>query len=337
MHLFSTGNSWDALPAAVSGAEVLHAEKISDYITASLALGRRSFQQKDDPVDILKKVELIKDGTPTWAAVLLFGKTPQSPITQATIHCGRFKGETKIIDDRLISGTIIEQINEVMDFIRKNTNVEFVITGKPQRDEIWDYPLEALREAVINAVCHRDYSDPADIQIKIYDESIQIWNPGGLPFDMTIDDLLDPAHSSKPRNKLIAQIFYDMGIIERYGSGIQRMIDECIEAGLPGPVFEEKFGGFAITFSKNIFSESSLKELGLNSRQIKAVIYVKEKGRITNTEYQALCDVKKRAASEDIGKLVELNILERIGITGKGTYYILKGRHRGERGIKGAP
>ncbi|GBE27123.1 hypothetical protein BMS3Bbin03_01043 [bacterium BMS3Bbin03] len=104
----------------------------------------------------------------------MFGKTPQSPLIQATIHCGRFKGETKIIDDRLISGTIIEQINEVIDFIRKNTNVEFVITGKPQRDEIWDYPLEALREAVINAVCHRDYSDPADIQISIYDESIQI-------------------------------------------------------------------------------------------------------------------------------------------------------------------
>ena len=65
---------------------------------------------------------------------------------------------------------------------------------------------------------------------------------------MTIDDLLDPAHSSKPRNKLIAQVFYDMGIIERYGGGIQRMIDECIEAGLTEPVFEEKFGGFAIIF-----------------------------------------------------------------------------------------
>ena len=86
-----------------------------------------------------------------------------------------------------------------MNFVRKNINVEFIITGKPQRKEIWDYPLEALREAVINAICHRDYSEPADIQIKIYEDSIHIWNPGGLPFDITIDYLLDPAHSSKPR------------------------------------------------------------------------------------------------------------------------------------------
>ncbi|NIA31200.1 MAG: winged helix-turn-helix transcriptional regulator, partial [Actinobacteria bacterium] len=263
----------------------------------------------------MKKVELIKDGTPTWAAVLLFGKTPQSPLTQATIHCGRFKGETKIIDDRLISGTIIEQINEVMDFIRKNTDVEFVITGKPQRDEIWDYPLEALREAVINAVCHRDYSDPADIQIRIYDESIRIWNPGGLPFDMTIDDLLDPAHSSKPRNKLIAQIFYDMALIERYGSGIQRMITDCVRAGLPEPDFEEKFGGFAITFKRDILTEEYLSSIGFNKRQIAALKIIKSKPGITNKEYSEMFNINDRTALRYLQEMCSKNILERVGKT----------------------
>lgn len=332
MHLQSTGNSWDALPATISDSDVINSENIKNYILSSTNSGRRRFLKTDEPLEILGKLELIKENKPTWAAILLFGKNAQSPLTQATVHCGRFKGETKIIDDRLISGTIIDQINEVMDFIRKNINVEFVITGKPQRDEIWDYPLEALREAVINAICHRDYSDPSDIQIKIFDDSIHIWNPGGLPFDMTIDDLLDPVHSSKPRNKLIAQVFYDMALIERYGSGIQRMIADCVKAGLPEPVFEEKFGGFTITFSKNIFTESSLKGLGLNERQVKAVLYLEETDKITNKEYQQLNMVSKRTATRDFEVLVKKGIIVQIGVTGKGTEYTLKGVAKGSKG-----
>lgn len=326
MHLQSTGNSWDALPAAISDSDVINSENIKNYILSSTNSGRRRFLKTDEPLEILEKLELVKENKPTWAAVLLFGKNPQSPLTQATVHCGRFKGETKIIDDRLISGTIIDQINEVMDFIRKNINVEFVFTGKPQRDEIWDYPLEALREAVINAICHRDYSEPSDIQIKIFDDSIHIWNPGGLPFDMTIDDLLDPVHSSKPRNKLIAQVFYDMALIERYGSGIQRMIADCVNAGLPEPVFEEKFGGFAITFSKNIFTESFLKELGLNDRQLKAVVYVRECGQITNADYQKNLNISKRTATNDLDDLLKKGLFEKTGTRGRGTFYKIKKR-----------
>ena len=335
MHLQSTGNSWDALPASVTDLDYLDLVKINNYTIASTSSGRRNFVDTNDPLKVLEKLELIKENKPTWAALLLFGKNPQSPLTQATVHCGRFKGKTKIIDDRLISGTIVHQIDEVMDFIRKNINVEFVITGKPQRDEIWDYPLEAIREAVINAICHRDYSDSSDIQIKIYDDSIHIWNPGGLPFDLTIDDLLDPSHSSKPRNKLIAQIFYDLTLIERYGSGIQRMISECIKAGLPEPLIDEKFGGFSITFSTNIFTETYLNEFGLNERQLKAVQYVKENGKITNNEYQKLNNISKRTATRDFEVLIKKDIITQFGITGKGTEYTLKRGQRGQRGHKG--
>jgi len=323
MHLQSTGNSWDALPAAVADSDILDLVNIKNYIMTSTSSGRRNFSNSAKPIEVLEKLELIKDNKPTWAALLLFGKNPQSPLTQATVHCGRFKGETKIIDDRLISGTIIDQIDEVMDFIRKNTNVEFVITGKPQRDEIWDYPLEALREAVINAICHRDYSEPSDIQIKIFDDSIHIWNPGGLPFDLTIDDLLDPAHSSKPRNKLIAQVFYDMALIERYGSGIQRMIADCVKAGLPEPDFEEKFGGFTITFNKDILTEKNLKELGLNERQIKAVTYVKENGKITNKKYREITGISDEGARIDLKGLLEKEILVSRG-KGRNVHYILE-------------
>lgn len=324
MHLMSTGNSWDALPARDNDVNALDAEQIKRYIQSSATTGRKRFFSTDKPLKIIEKLELFKNDKPTWAAVLLFGKNPQSPLTQATIHCGRFKGETTIIDDRLISGSIIDQVEEVMDFIRKNTNVEFRITGKPQREEIWDYPLDALREAVINAICHRDYSELSDIQIKIFDETIQIWNPGGLPFELTIDDLLDPAHSSKPRNKLIAQIFYDIALIERYGSGIQRMIHACIAAGLPEPVFEEKFGGFSIEFRKNIYSDNYLMQLGLNERQIKAVLYVKNYEKITLSTFKKLIpEISEKTLYRDIINLVEKKILKSSGQK-KGRIYYLK-------------
>ena len=332
MHLLSTGNSWDALPVNDLKVDFLELRRIEEYLEIAESLGRKKFLNKNKPAEILKKMGLVKNEKLTWATVLLFGKNPQIPLTQATIHCGRFKGETIIIDDRLIAGNIIDQIDETLNFIRKNINVEFLISGKAQRDEIWDYPLEALREAVVNAICHRDYSNLADIQIKIYDNSIQIWNPGGLPFDLTIQDLLDPSHSSRPRNKLIAQVFYDMGIIERYGSGIQRIIDACTKAGLSMPIFEEKFGGFMITFRKDIFTESYLKELGLNERQIKAVMYVKSTGKITNNEYQKLNKVSKRTATRDFQVLLKMGIIIQSGVTGKGTEYTLKGALKGSKG-----
>ena len=194
------------------------------------------------------------------AAVLLFGKRPQSPLVQVRVHCGRFLTETDIADDRLIDGSLLEQIEETIGFLKKHINVRFVITGKPRRDQIWDYPLEALRETVINAICHRDYADSADIQIKVFDDHIRLWSPGLLPYGLTVEDLLSRSHASKPRNKLIAQVLYDLEIIERYGSGIHRMFDACANAGLPEPILKEETGGFLITFRKAVVAEDAAGE-----------------------------------------------------------------------------
>ena len=310
MHLSSTGMSWDALPARGAEERDINLEKVEKYIEIANRIGRKNI--KEGPLKVIEKLELVKDGKPSWASILLFGENPQKFLSQATIHCGRFKEEATIIDDRLIEGTIVEQIDEAMDFIKKNINVRFEITGKPQREEIWDYPLDALREAVINAVCHRDYADNSDIQIKIYDDRFYIWNPGGLPYGITVDDLYKPGHPSKPRNKLIAQIFYDMGIIEKYGSGAQRMITACKEAGLPEPKFEECFGGFSVTFQ--IYTEEYLRGMGLNERQIKAVMYVKETGEINLSSFKSLVTgVSEKTLYRDLQDLVSKGVLKQIG------------------------
>jgi len=250
MHMATTGTSWDSRLLTDKTIKDINMSLVRRYMELASNIGRRIFPRGTKPREVLEKLELMKDGHPTWAAVLLFGKNPQSPLLQATVHCGRFRTEIDITDDRLIEGSIIKQIDETMDFLRKHINVRFVITGKPRRDEIWDYPLDALREAVVNAICHRDYGSTADIQIKVFDDHIRIWNPGFLPYGVTIKDLYRRTHTSKPRNRLIAQIFYDLEIIERYGSGIQRMLDACVASGLPKPMLEDSMGGFMITFRK---------------------------------------------------------------------------------------
>ena len=139
-----------------------------------------------------------------------------------------------------------------------------------------------------------------------------------------------------PRNRKIAEMFFYMGWIEQWGRGIQKIVDECTAAGLPEPEFEERTGGLWLTFRQDILTEEHLRSLGLTERQIKAVLWVKEKGRITNAEYQKVCQVSKRTASDDLSQLEAKGLLERVGTTGKGTHYRLKEQERGETGNKGA-
>ncbi|VVB85096.1 Uncharacterised protein [uncultured archaeon] len=301
--------------------EDIDLEKVKRYIKKANEAGRRKIGDDEEPLKVLEKLELIKDGKPAWAAILLFRKGQKRFLSQAAIHCGRFKDETLVIDDRMIEENIIEQIDEAMDFIHKNINVKFIMTGRPEREQVWDYPLEALREAIINAVCHRDYTFLSNIEVRIYDDKLIVWSPGGLPSGITLDELFSP-HSSKLRNKGIAEVFYDVELIEQWGSGIEKMRKACRIAELPDPVFEE-YQGFRVIFRKDIYTVEYLHSQGLNERQVKAVTYVKEKGKITNKEYQELSGVSKPMATIDLKELVEKKVLEKIGTTGRGTGYIL--------------
>ncbi|MCL0074431.1 putative DNA binding domain-containing protein, partial [Dehalococcoidia bacterium] len=185
----------------------------------------------------------------------------------------------------------------------------------PAREQIWDYPLDALREAVINAACHRDYTIPSNTEVRIYDDKLIVWSPGGLPLGITVEELYKP-HSSVLRNKGIGGIFYDMGWIEQWGSGIDKMRDACTKAGLPEPQFEEH-QGFRVIFRKDIYTEEYLRDLGLNERQMKAVTYVKEKGKITNKEYQELTNISRQMATIDLSGIVGKGVFTKIGKAGR--------------------
>jgi ATP-dependent DNA helicase RecG len=317
LHLQTIGSSWDSFVARDSKIEDIDFGKVEEYIKLANQTGRRKTTEK--PLEVLKKLDLIKDDKPTWAAILLFSENPQKFVPQAKIHCGRFKDEITIIDDELIDGSIIDQIDKAMGFVKRHLKVEFVITDKPRREQVWEYPLEAIREAIINAVCHRDYTEASDIQIRIYDDRLIVWNPGKLPIGITIEDLYKP-HKSVLRNRLIAQIFFDIGLIEKWGTGIQRIIDSCQKQNLPIPIFEE-YQGFRVIFRKP-YAKEELRKLGLSERQIKAVEYVEKKGSITNREYRLLNEVSRQTSTRELSDLVKKGIFIRIG-RGKMNKYVL--------------
>jgi len=261
MHYHSTGMSWDKIPVSGASLDIINMGKVRGYMDKARASRRKSIGEGEKPTHVLEKLQLVKDGKPTWAAILLFSREPQRFLSQAVVHCGKFKDPTMVIDDRMIGGTIAEQVEEAMDFIRKNISVKLVMTGRPEREEVWDYPLEALREALINALCHRDYTIPSNTEIRIYDTELTIWNPGGLPLGMSMERLYKP-HSSILRNKGIGEVLYEMGLIEQWGSGVEKMRTMCAKAGLPEPSLEERQDGFQVTFRKDIYTGEYLRELG---------------------------------------------------------------------------
>ena len=326
--LNKAGKSWDSLFSEV-GLEEINEETVNYF--KKLANDKvASISKSDSKKKIFTNLELINNNNLRNAALLLFGNNPQSYFFSSKARVGRFKTGIDIVDTVIAEGNLFEQLETVLEAIKKHLNVKFEIKDI-QRKDVWDYPLEAIREAVINSLIHKDYLSTAEIQIKIYDDKIWIWNPGKLPSELKVDDLKKD-HSSYPRNPLIANVFYLAGYIERWGSGTKRIVDLCKEQGLPEPEYKEEQGGFSVWFFKDIYTEEVLQKMGLNERQINAVLYVKEKGKITNKEYQQICSVKKRQTTDDLKELENMKIFERIGTTGKGTYYKLKGAPKGHNG-----
>ncbi len=319
-----SGRTWDGLPSGWTLAEV-DPKALENF--ARLARTKLPYLDPKNPKQTLQNLELLSDGRLKNAGVLLFGKRPQRLFPQAQVRIGIFRGN-QILDSHDFKGTLWQQLEGAMERFRQVLKVRFEIKVEEatleglQRKEVWEYPLEALREALINALIHRDYTIPADIQIKIHEDRLEIWNAGELPPPLRPEDLRGP-HRSVLRNPLVAQAFYFAGLIERWGTGTTRIIELCRRQGLPEPEFQHQQGGFLVTFSKDPYTPERLRALGLNERQIQAVLYVKEHGKITNREFRALTGISDEGARLDLKRLVELSILEPHG-KGRSVYYALR-------------
>ena len=197
----------------------------------------------------------------------------------------------------------------------------------------YELPPDAIGEAIINAIAHRDYYSNASVEVRLFADRLEIWNPGRLPDTLTMDDLRTD-HPSVPNNPLIAESLYLTRYIEKAGSGTQRMIELCREAGLPEPQFEQRSGSFVLTLWRDWLTAEVMQQLSLTERQKQAVLVAKTNKRLNNLEYQKAFSVSKPTASRDLEDMVRKGVLEKIGITGKGTYYVLdsKGLTKGSKG-----
>jgi len=319
--LGSVGVTWDEMVDPRVTLDDLDLEQMQRFRKLCNLKGRRPIPPDEEDLTVLEKVGLLQEGNVSRAAVLLFGRNPQHFYPQARVRIGRFRTGSLIVDDREIVGSLFDQVEAVMGYFRERLQTRFVFREAATRDVIWEYPLGALREAIINAVCHRDYLDSGHVQVRWHDDHIVFLNPGELPESLRIEDL-KREHRSVLRNRKIAEALFYAGFIEQWGSGTLRMIQECVESDLPEPEFEERQEALWVTFRKDILIEEHLQAEGLNERQVKAVLFVKEQGRITNQDYRQLNQVSNKTAYLELDELVKKGWLRREG-AGKTISYVM--------------
>lgn len=319
--------AFDSAICEDAGFSDIDDDKIRRFLLT--AKNQRNFPLSfDAPIkNVLTHLNLLKSGKPSNAAVLLFGKNPSKFFLQAEVKCLHLHGveiEKPFETYHIYKGTIFEQVDNALGFVLDRLKRPVIPEpGKAATLRPFEIPEFVIREAIVNAVAHRDYNSSASVQVNVFIDRIEIWNPGKLPSQLTVD-LLKKPHPSFPHNPLICEPFYLAGYIERAGSGTVEMIKQCRKHNLPEPEFIQKMGHFIIVIWKDIFTEKYLSELGLTERQIKAVKYVKENQRITNKEYQEINNISKPTATRELSRLVDLNVLTKKGIVGKGTFYTLK-------------
>jgi Predicted transcriptional regulator containing an HTH domain and an uncharacterized domain shared with the mammalian protein Schlafen len=205
---------------------------------------------------ILDNLQVFDDsGTIKNGGVLFFGKEPEKIFPQAVIHCVLFKGVTKvhIIDDKYYGGTLYNQYKQSEAWIKDKLKVSYIIEDMGPRKEIWEIPLAVFKEAIINAMSHRDYYEKGAVtMVEIYDDRVEISNPGGLLLAVKKEF----GTRSLSRNPLIFGLFTRMNLVEQVASGIPRMRDEMKKAGLHEPVFTTDGGFFSVSFKRPDSSDS---------------------------------------------------------------------------------
>ena len=328
---FQQSIEWDSITGPYTSDQI-DEETVRHFLALAKAAGRLTAVAPDEPIDtVLRRLDLVRDGQIRNGALMLFGRNPQKDFPNSIVRIGRFRRADIIIGDHEIRGNLFSQFDEAERIIKSYIGVRYDISEKAmqesfQRKEVWDYPLPAIREALLNALIHRDYfNNTVQTQVRIFDDHIRFHNPGRLPEGITIETILKE-HYSYHRNPKIAEVFYRAGLVERYGSGIERMINVLNAASLPLPEIISTPLGFTLTMRKDPFTEEYLQELKLNKRQVAAISFLRVHGTITNSQYQELNTVAARTAVNDLSDLVKKRIIERRGRSRRDTHYILPSR-----------
>ncbi|ASB50370.1 transcriptional regulator [Alkalitalea saponilacus] len=317
------GKRWDGVPIPKVSTEDLKPDTFDLFRKKAVKAQRiEDDVLTDTNYHLLENLQLIENKYLKRAAILLFHPNPEKYVTGAYIKIGFFQSDDILKFQDEVHGNIFEQVEKTMDLLITKYIHSSISYDGLNRVEKYDYPKEAIREALLNAVSHKDYSECVPIQISVYNDKLIFWNDAQLPENWTVEKLLTK-HPSKPYNPDIANTLFRSGYIEAWGRGTIKMINDCVQFGIPAPKYFYDMSGFWVEFRKNIYSGEYLKSIGLNDRQVKTIDFLKNNEKITNREYQSNFNVSRNTASRDLTELVDKGIIKASDNKGAGSFYEL--------------
>ncbi|MHB1948491.1 MAG: RNA-binding domain-containing protein [Gammaproteobacteria bacterium] len=329
-------HSWESQIAVGYDVNSLDHEQIRKAVKLGVDKQRISVEVLSYDIEhILTNWELLKDGHLINAAVVLFAKKIHPDHSNCLIRLARFRGTDKMgdfIDNQRVQGNAFQILSSVNDFVRRHLPIaSFFESDSFQRIDQPAVPMLALREAIVNAISHRDYANASSISLSIFDDRLVIWNNGELPPQLTIEDL-KKRHESYPRNKIISTIFYDIGWVEGWGTGTVRMISYCQKNKTPEPEFEEYSGGFSVIFRlKEPMSSVTKKEpqdlqFELTTRQKEIVDILKSANELTtkNIMQNLSNPPAERTLRDDLASLKSKGIINSRGHARTTVWFIVK-------------
>lgn len=284
--------------------------------------------------DVLTHLRLLPEGRPSNAAILLFGRDPAAFHPAAEVGCMHFH-DTEIVRPapfhRTFKGTLFQQVDQAVDFVLSKLDISVgtrtVSAQAPTRVEI---PRDVIAEAIVNAVAHRDYTVAGAVQVSVFSDRVEVWNPGNLPAFLPPESLSEP-HGSFPRNPRVCDPLFLAGYIEKFGTGTLMMIRESLAHALPAPEFVQRGAALSVIVWRDWLTVEVVRGLALNDRQTRALAQLKVSRLITNSGYQQLVGCPQRTATRDLRELVEKGVLTPEG-SGRGARY-----HLARKRAKNAP
>lgn len=335
------GRSWDDVTNDRATLDDIDRKAIDYFLDNGIRANRIPEEQRNDSTkDVLTSLHLMdEEGHLKNAALLLFGKDPLKFFTSVRFKIGRFgSDEGDLLIQDVIEGNIIQMADRVLEVLKAKYLVSPVRFEGMRRYEELEVPVEALREILYNSICHKSYTG-SDIQMHVYNDHVEIWNEGELPEGYN-EEVLYGKHSSRPRNRNIADAMFKAGFIDTWGRGYKKIRDGFKAAGLPMPTVKSEFGGTTVEFQRGFdvvngrkigssdvssggSSGGSLAAVQLSDKQREICELVKNNSRITVSQMAVVLAVAKRTLERNLAAMQKMGVLLREGNTSAGRWVLL--------------
>ena len=351
------GTTWDSQIVEHSSLNDIDTTAVEYFLRKGVDNGRLTTEAKNDSLQkILSNLRLVdNDGRLTMAALMLFGKDSQQFCLNARFKIGRFgRNGSELFTQDLIEGNLIQMADKILSILSDKYLIRPIHYEGLQRIEPLEIPELGLRELIYNAIIHKSYDGP-DIQMKVFDDRITLWNYGMLPDGITVTNMFSE-HSSMPRNRLIANTFYLAGFIEAWGRGFETVADSFRKEELDVPTFKEEFGGLTVTIKREIFTEIqrggrvddktgrivkndiskrengchnvvsgvvSLSQVHLTERQKRECEIIEDNPFVSSKQMSVVLSVDSRTVQRDLATLQKIGVLIREGNTSAGRWVLV--------------